>query len=586
MELVYLWVKGYKNIHHQGFNFSPRFTCKYEDGELTIEKKEPIENFFGKNINITAIVGENGSGKSNLLNLLFNEHISTNVFFILKINTELNVYGIDLDTTKYPNNTINKEQLIDKVFHCTNLRSGKLDNDKLAFYTPLLQNTFTDNRHNYINKKYNLSPVSLFDEYKESDQVYKDISFKNLYEIYESNAIQNSINMIKNCENLNLPFDIPIELTISINIITEYEDYEQQYAFLKNKVKSEDTYYGYMEQRIIKNWFRNSFEDFYSKNNEDEKNALLEPIKENFGEYYSIDTLISILPKTINVSGTNASIDFLRDDLQDIKIFLDAIKGLANKQTGGNLKLNISDIPTGFISNYNKVIKSCSAFLDFDWKPKLSSGQQTFLSQFGLFYKHLKNDDKTLLFIDEGESTLHPNWQKMYIKYIVDFFKKNMKNKKIHIVLSSHSPFILSDLPKENVIFLEKYSEQDSEVQNESQKVGNCKNVSDETSIETFGANIHTLLSHGFFMKDGLMGEFAKGKIDNIIKNLKDKNFNPSKEEKEKLLATIKIIGEDFLKTKLLDMYYKKFDDDFIKKQRKEDLLVQQEKIKKELAKL
>ena len=36
-------------------------------------------------------------------------------------------------------------------------------------------------------------------------------------------------------------------------------------------------------------------------------------------------------------------------------------------------------------------------------------------------------------FIDEGESTLHPNWQKMYIKYIIDFFQKNIQNKKMII---------------------------------------------------------------------------------------------------------------------------------------------------------
>ena len=29
MELVYLWVEGYKNIQRQGFNFSPRFRCEY-----------------------------------------------------------------------------------------------------------------------------------------------------------------------------------------------------------------------------------------------------------------------------------------------------------------------------------------------------------------------------------------------------------------------------------------------------------------------------------------------------------------------------------------------------------------------------
>ena len=67
MELVYLWVEDYKNIKKQGFNFSPRFECNYnkDTKELTIDEKDDyLENFFGENINVTAIVGENGSGKS------------------------------------------------------------------------------------------------------------------------------------------------------------------------------------------------------------------------------------------------------------------------------------------------------------------------------------------------------------------------------------------------------------------------------------------------------------------------------------------------------------------------------------------
>ena len=78
MELVYLWVEEYKNIRNQGFNFSPSFECEFKDGVLTIcDKKkkecknnEYLENFFGKNINVTAIVGENGTGKSNVFEII------------------------------------------------------------------------------------------------------------------------------------------------------------------------------------------------------------------------------------------------------------------------------------------------------------------------------------------------------------------------------------------------------------------------------------------------------------------------------------------------------------------------------------
>jgi len=81
MELVYLWVEDYKNIHKQGFNFSPRFRCEYDEEtkELTIDENDDyIENFFGDNINVTAIVGKNGSGKSNLLYSLIE---ANDVFF-------------------------------------------------------------------------------------------------------------------------------------------------------------------------------------------------------------------------------------------------------------------------------------------------------------------------------------------------------------------------------------------------------------------------------------------------------------------------------------------------------------------------
>lgn len=89
MELVYLWVEEYKNIKKQGFNFSPKFRCEYDGETLTIDENDDyIDGFFGDNINVTAIVGKNGSGKSSLLELILHiEHwysTHTKLFFIVK----------------------------------------------------------------------------------------------------------------------------------------------------------------------------------------------------------------------------------------------------------------------------------------------------------------------------------------------------------------------------------------------------------------------------------------------------------------------------------------------------------------------
>jgi hypothetical protein len=56
MKLIYLWIEKYKNIKNQGFNFSHDFECNFD---------EKCNSIFPNNINITNIVGVNGSSKSN-----------------------------------------------------------------------------------------------------------------------------------------------------------------------------------------------------------------------------------------------------------------------------------------------------------------------------------------------------------------------------------------------------------------------------------------------------------------------------------------------------------------------------------------
>jgi AAA15 family ATPase/GTPase len=79
MELLFIWIEDYGNIKRRGFNFSPKFNFifepeykieNFEGGKLSLEEKNTTlqDTFFGSNIrNITGIIGENGSGKSSLI---------------------------------------------------------------------------------------------------------------------------------------------------------------------------------------------------------------------------------------------------------------------------------------------------------------------------------------------------------------------------------------------------------------------------------------------------------------------------------------------------------------------------------------
>ena len=74
-ELIYLWINKDTHgcFHREGFNFSPWYSVSYspETRVLRIETLDTINVFKNSNIaNVTAIIGENGTGKTTLLEYL------------------------------------------------------------------------------------------------------------------------------------------------------------------------------------------------------------------------------------------------------------------------------------------------------------------------------------------------------------------------------------------------------------------------------------------------------------------------------------------------------------------------------------
>lgn len=185
-----------------------------------------------------------------------------------------------------------------------------------------------------------------------------------------------------------------------------------------------------------------------------------------------------------------------------------------------------------------------NSFIRFD---SFSSGEKQFLNSLGAIIYHLQNLETSStirypsvnLILEEIELYYHPECQRQFIQKMLELIKglrlDNIRS--INVIFVTHSPFILSDIPKCNVLFL---------------KDGVAQNTMQEN---TFGANIHSLLKNGFFLPNLPMGEFAYQKINHLFYLLNSGDFNPET-DLEDIFQQILLVGEPFLRSQLLGLYH------------------------------
>ena len=142
------------------------------------------------------------------------------------------------------------------------------------------------------------------------------------------------------------------------------------------------------------------------------------------------------------------------------------------------------------------------------------------------------------MIFDEMELYFHPKYQTMLVERLLKSIKSmGLENifKGIHIMFSTHSPFILSDIPMQNIMGIAK-----------GKPVG-LKNIKD-----TFCANVYDILASGFFMKR-FVGEFAERKLDETLLSL-TKKARPEEEKLEKAEIITQLIGDDYIRINMEHM--------------------------------
>lgn len=207
----------------------------------------------------------------------------------------------------------------------------------------------------------------------------------------------------------------------------------------------------------------------------------------------------------------------------------------------------------------------------------LSSGERQIAYTLGNVLYHLINLNSTLhdvsiekehlsflkyhhvcMLMDEVELYYHPDLQRKFVKLLLDSITSvpldNIYD--INITLVTHSPFVLSDIPQNNILCLQKGERENQRGQ-------------------TFGANIVDMLNESFFLQ-GTIGDIAQSCINEVVafyfthrqyqdslrKNENNQGWHIHMEldkafekQRSKFDYVTSIIGEEYLQKELREMY-------------------------------
>lgn len=175
---------------------------------------------------------------------------------------------------------------------------------------------------------------------------------------------------------------------------------------------------------------------------------------------------------------------------------------------------------------------------------KMSSGERQQLFSFATILYHIINilsiQDKDRIkyrninvVLDEIEICFHPEYQRTLLSNLLSTLNGIGINIKcsLNIIICTHSPFLLSDIPDCNQLLLEK---------------GHA--VKKDNRVPTFCANIYDLFHDHFFLNN-FIGKFALKKLDLLIDAINSKQHNGL--TVQNIRKQIDLIGDEFIKEQL-----------------------------------
>lgn len=542
-ELIFTHIFSSKfGIKKQSINFSNNFKVTYLSDKLTIEKNKNEDKFFGEFVtNISLIIGKNGAGKSSILQLITldknhrKKYLPNTVFFNI-YHVKDNIYyfegSLSLAKKVLNDREINKEEFFfkiekEQIIHMTEEKKYP------PFITTVYQTLFPNISWSE-KKKLNSSKAGFINKkYTNAIRIDKVINFMSTY--LNHNSEFNAEFIFKQKQKYNskpgeLMFLYQAEsdshnLSLLSDYSVGYQQFLEEFSFKTNDFQehsasvyireNQDKIYSenvkeYFILRMLEKIYLSSLNNLeWSTNDENYKPSKREILKEILER------------KTIfGIGSLNGDLDELKYKIKYLISILDDFFDLG--QTDSKLPLRelieyIMQLPHERFENSNQFVLSIDSFTTYeheltsviveyfsniiDIKARhLSDGQYVYCSTFTQIFEAVNEytDHNLLLVLDEPDINMHPEWSRCFIDNILSLIP-SFTNRKVQLIISTHSPFLVSDVPNSNVY----------------QIVGEGNNKKINTVDKSFAANIFDIISGGFYLEYPI-GEFARKKIESI----------------------------------------------------------------------
>ncbi|PAW27854.1 hypothetical protein BKC07_16865 [Peribacillus simplex] len=569
-KLIYLYIKNIdRKIINQDINFSNDFKVSFKQGDLEIKKNiyNEMNHFWGENIeNITLLIGKNGVGKTSILDLIgsndktrkynfekgkyfliyhvyddyyyfegtmrndirnikddsgsktsfFFQALATNLFYKTTSNklNELNIY-YSRNKIRYPwagEKKVYKgdDNKLLKYFEMnTNIEDALNTYSRFDLFDNANRAVRIEQKINYLNNPRYLSFLY------EMEQIYLKPEFvSNLFLNEEGKELNNEIYKKYTRSEQDKLFDkVDLKKEYFILRILEKIYLGKLSEFLSIESKSRYKQYKYYE-------YGDDGRDINIKQEQEFKYNVLKDVlrirqvklqlidKEECSKAQILEYRINFLEEVL----TYLYEHFNRNNypIRTIDI-TNLIERLYSFPLNYFKDKNIIEIPSEdefFAKNVSYLKDSYNDIFNFKFT-NFSDGEFIYLNLFSNVHKYIEHSDfyDCILLLDEPDINLHPEWSRKLIYDLIKLVENHKKEGKVQIIITSHSPFIVTDFPKENIFAF---------------KLNNkTKNYFIENPEFGFAANIYDLITDTFFMEASI-GEFAVKKIQSI-KGMEDK---------------------------------------------------------------